>query len=471
MKRFKRIYLLLGILAIVCLGTIGAMQLEVHKEKIKNTDEIILAVPVDSVQAILWEYESETFAFHREEKWLYDEDEAFPVEEEKISRILEQFQEFGASFVIEEAEDYGQYGLEEPVCTIHLVTEEQSYEILLGGYSSMDSQRYVSIGDGNVYLVKNDPLDYFDVTVSDMIDHDELPAFGEVTGIRFAGAENYSITYEEDSTDTYCADDIYFIRRDEKTLPLDTSRVEEYLRNISRLNLTDYMTYNVTDEELAAYGLDVPELTVTIEYLSGNDDDGEILETFVMKISRSPEEKAADSETAGEDGDTEEEETAAYIRVGESQIVYRISSADYENLMAVSYDELRHPEVFTGDTTDIRQMEIALEETVYTVTSEEADGKRSYYYQEKEAEMAGLKSRLKNLKAVGFTQEQPTQKKEIELVIYLENENFPKVVIELYRYDGNNCLAVVDGEPVSFVQRSDVVDLIEAVYGIVLNES
>lgn len=38
------------------------------------------------------------------------------------------------------------------------------------------------------------------------------------------------------------------------------------------------------------------------------------------------------------------------------------------------------------------------------------------------------------------------------------------------RYDGNECLAVVDGEPVSFVQRSDVVDLIEAVHGIVLNE-
>lgn len=59
----------------------------------------------------------------------------------------------------------------------------------------MDSQRHISIGDGNVYLVKNDPLDYFDVTLSDLIDHDGLPAFGEVTGIRFAGAESYSITY------------------------------------------------------------------------------------------------------------------------------------------------------------------------------------------------------------------------------------------------------------------------------------
>lgn len=268
MKRSKKIYLLLEILAVVCAATIGVMQVEEHKEKIKNTDEIILSVSVDSVQSLSWEYESGAFAFHRDEKWLYDEDEAFPVKEEKINRILEQFQEFGASFIIEEAEDLGQYGLDEPVCTIHLATEEQSYEVQLGGYSSMDSQRYVSIGDGNVYLVKNDPLDYFDVDISDLIDHDKIPSFGQTTGIRFAGVENYDITYEEDSSGTYCADDIYFISKDDKTLPLDTSRVEEYLQNISGLNLTDYVTYNATDEELTAYGLDEPELAVTVAYLS-----------------------------------------------------------------------------------------------------------------------------------------------------------------------------------------------------------
>lgn len=308
------------------------------------------------------------------------------------------------------------------------------------------------------------------MVISDLIDHDEIPSFEKTTGIQFAGIENYSITYEEDSADTYCADDIYFVSRDEKTLPLDTSRVEEYLQKISRLNLTDYVTYNVTDEELAAYGLDEPELIVNIEYLSEDENGGEISNTFVMYISRSPEAKAADGETVGEDSNPEEEETIAYVRVGESQIVYQISSSSYENLMAVSYDSLRHPEVFSADTMDIRQIDIALEETVYTITSEEDGDKRIYYYQEKEVEMANLKSKLKNLNAASFTEEQPTQKEEIRLVVYLDNENFPEVVIELYRYDGNECLAVVDGEPVSFVQRSDVVELIEAVHGIVLNE-
>lgn len=33
-------------------------------------------------------------------------------------------------------------------------------------------------------------------------------------------------------------------------------------------------------------------------------------------------------------------------------------------------------------------------------------------------------------------------------------ENDPEVFIVLYRYDGERCLAVVDGAPVAFVERS-----------------
>lgn len=49
----------------------------------------------------------------------------------------------------------------------------------------------------------------------------------------------------------------------------------------------------------------------------------------------------------------------------------------------------------------------------------------------------------------------------------LDHENFPKVEIALYRYDGNYCLTV-DGKRVSLIERSLVVALIEAVNAIVL---
>lgn len=43
-----------------------------------------------------------------------------------------------------------------------------------------------------------------------------------------------------------------------------------------------------------------------------------------------------------------------------------------------------------------------------------------------------------------------------------------EIFSEIFRY-GENCLAVVDGETVCLVSRSDVIDIVEAVNAIVLN--
>ena len=46
---------------------------------------------------------------------------------------------------------------------------------------------------------------------------------------------------------------------------------------------------------------------------------------------------------------------------------------------------------------------------------------------------------------------------------------FPEIEIILYRYDGSNCLAVVDGQSVSLVPRASAMEVVESVQAIVLN--
>jgi len=467
MKRSKKIYLLLGILIVTSIATYAAKQYEEHKEKIKNSEEIIMEIPRDSVKTLSWENESANLAFHKEEKWLYDKDEVFPVDEEKINELLEVFEELKAAFIIEDVEDFGQYGLDDPICTINLSTDEKSYEILVGDYSIMDSQRYISIGDGNVYLVKDDPMNYFDAVLDDMIDHDETPLFSNnVTKINFKGEENYNIVYEEDSVNTYNDDDVFFAQINGKNIPLDTTRVNSYLSKITHLNLIDYVTYNATDDELKKYGLDEPELTITVDYTSKDKDGKETSDTFVLNISQDPEEKKA---SKNESENSDEEKITAYARVGNSKILYKITSDSYKDLIEASYNSFRHLEVYYGDFKDIKQIDISLEGNDYTITSEKKGDKRTYYYNEEEVETLNLQNALENLKADSFTDKKPTQKKEIGLKLYLDNENYPEIKIDLYRYDGTYCLAVIDGEPVSLVKRNYVVDLIEAVHSIVLN--
>ncbi len=440
MKRNKKIGILCGILICVSLAAFGVSKYEKQKEIIKNSDEIIMEIKKEDVKVLSWECDMGSFAFHRDENgsWLYDEDEEFPVDKEKIENLLELFEEFGVAFMIEEVEDFEQYGLDTPVCTICMETESDSYEIRLGNYSTMDSQRYVSIGDGNVYLVKTDPLEQFEIEISEVFHHDEIPELKEVTQIQFSGTESEDIIYEKDSTNTYSSEDVYFVKREESLLPLDTSRVQEYL--------------------------DTPELSVVFEYADiGEDKDKETKETFALYIGRDPKEQ----EVEESDKDTEEEVTA-YARIGESKIIYQLTTEQYKKLKEITYDTLRHQELFWADFSDVHQLDILLEDNHYVITSELEDGDRTYYYQEEELEMANIQSAISGLKVKTFSDKTPKQKEEISLTLYLDNENFPKVQIQLYRYDGENCIAVVDGETIALVERTCVVDLIEAVNHIVL---
>lgn len=91
-----------------------------------------------------------------------------------------------------------------------------------------------------------------------------------------------------------------------------------------------------------------------------------------------------------------------------------------------------------------------------------------WFYQGTKIDVTDLETALGALSADSFTEETPTGKEEIRFTAYLSNANFPKVEVVLYRYDGEYCLATVDGRTVSLVPRSQAVALMEAVNAIVL---
>ena len=472
MKRSKRLIALVAVLAVVCVATFALTKYEEKQEEIQNSDAVILEISADSVESISWEFSDEGLAFHKGENgWLYDDDEAFPVSEEKVTDILSHFESFGVSFIIENVEDYSQYGLDNPECTINLTTTEQSYELKLGDFSKMDEQRYVDIGDGNVYLVSEDPADYMQTDLSSMILHDETPDFEKVVDIQYAGNETYTITYAEESTNSYSEDDTYFTEKDGETVPLDPETVTTYLDTIESLSLVNYATYNATDEELSSYGLDNPEISVAVNYTYTGEDENEISDSYILHIGQNQEElKEAEEAEANEEEDIPA--VTKYVRIGDSQIVYELDDSSYETLVAASYDDLRHNEVFWADSDTMTQIDITLEGEEHVLTSEideDDEETRVWYYGEEEIELVDFRTALKTLMADSFTSEAAGQKEEISLTIHLDNENFPQVKIQLYRYDGTNCLAVVDGESVSLVERSSVMELVEAVQAIVLN--
>ena len=469
MRKATKLYALLGVLLVVCIAAFAVSRYEEKKEQIKNSGEVILEIPTDSVTALSWTNDSGTFSFTKDETWVYDDDNAFPVDEEKINNMLEQFTSFAAAFAIDDVEDYAQYGLDEPICTIRITAGEESYTVELGDFSKMDEQRYISIGDGKAYLVSHDPLDEFDAVLRDMILDDTIPEFDTAEQIEFSGSENYTIIRDEDGK-SICADDIYFTDGQ----PLDTDNVDTVLSAIQSLSLTNYVSYNVTDEELTTFGLDDPELTIKMEY-STRDDDGNAEDsgTLLLRISRNPEEVAAYEEAVEKDEDDLPDVTC-YVRVGQSQIVYEISQSVYDQLTAVSYDTLRHQKLFTADFDTVTSIDVALSGENYTFTynppedKDDEDAEGTWTYNDEEFDVYDLRTALRAISASSFTDETPTGQEEISLTVHLDNEDFPTFTLTLYRLDGTNCIATVDGKAVALVSRSQTVDLIEAVNELTL---
>ena len=468
----KKQITLCALLAVFAAVSITAVLVSRHEEKveqIKNSGETILAIPTDTVTALSWTNEEGTFSFTKDETWTYDDDSTFPVDEEKINDLLAQFEDFTAAFVIDDVEDYEQYGLDEPVCTINVAAGEETYTVELGDFSKMDEQRYVSIGDGKAYLVSHDPLDEFDAVLRDMILDDTIPEFDTAEQIAFSGEESYTITYDEDGT-SICADDVYFTDGQ----PLDTDNVNEWLTALMTLDLTNYVSYNVTDEELQTFGLDDPDLTVTLDYSSSDEDGNETDSgTLVLHLSQNPEELAAYNEAIESEAD-EIPDVTCYARVGDSQIVYQITQTEYDDLTAVSYDTLRHQKLFTADFDIVTSIDVTLEGETYTFTydpPEDEDGEDAegtWTYQDADFDVYDLRTALRSLTAVSFTDEVPDGQEEISMTVHLDNEDFPTFTLTLYRYDGESCIACVDGEPVAFVSRAQTVDLVEAVRALTL---
>jgi hypothetical protein len=472
MSRSKKIYVLLGVFAIISLITVIVSRTEQKKEEIQNSDETILAIAADDVTTLSWEVDDSSYAFHKDGSWLYDEDEAFPVSESKIASLLSMFEDFGVSFIIENVEDFGQYGLDDPVGTINIATADQEITLTLGDFSTMDSERYVSIGDGNVYLVSTDPYDSFNVELSSLIDNDEIPNITAATEIVYSGAESGDVVYDE-NLDSDCTSDVYYLEQDSAKLPLDTDNVSSYLSKLYYMSLSDYATYNASADDLVSYGLSDPELTLVISYK----DDDEVEQSVQLTLGRTDEQKsAADSESEEEteatyDTDTDTSSVGGYLRVGQSQIVYELSSTNYENLLSISYDSLRHKDVFVADFSSVEKMVITLDGGEYTILASGDADNRTYTYEGSEIDITDIKSALTALSADSFTTEAASGEEEISLTLYVTKDDDSEsiITITLYREDGSECVAEVNGEPVSLVARSSAMDLVEAVYAVVLN--
>ena len=179
MNRQKKLLLLVGVLAALCVVIAIVTGVQKHIDTVTTVDEEIVAADPEALTAVSWTKEGATLSFTQADgTWQDASDAAFPVDQEKMADFLSHFESVHASFIIENVEDFAQYGLDDPSCTITLTSADGDTVLELGDFSTMDEKRYVTLGDGTVYLIDDDLAGYA-VTDRDELMRQELESEGE----------------------------------------------------------------------------------------------------------------------------------------------------------------------------------------------------------------------------------------------------------------------------------------------------
>ena len=125
MKRQKNLLILVGVLAALCAGIAAVKGVQKHIDKVSTVSEDILSIDPDALTSVRWTVGGKSLTFANSDSgWQQQDDDAFPVDQDKISDLLDHFAPLTASFVIHDVTDYSQYGLDKPTGTVTFSTAD-----------------------------------------------------------------------------------------------------------------------------------------------------------------------------------------------------------------------------------------------------------------------------------------------------------------------------------------------------------
>lgn len=462
MKRGKTLIGLLLVLAVLLGATAIAQKLN-PELNVEETEEVtLLELDTEAVTNLSWSYEDETVALtHGEEGWAYEADSSFPLQQSRPDSMVSTLASLSVDKMIETPAELSEYGLDEPVCTIQVTAGEET-EILVGGENSMDGGRYVSIGDGKVYLVEDSLLDVFSGGLYDLVEKEKLPNLTRLKGVTIDGETvSLELCYLEDSGLAYSDEYTWFLREGETYLTLDPERTDSLLEHLQGLYWGACVDYKADEAALAEYGLDTPAVTVTADYTETvqvetgeTDEDGNTVYdteeregTFVLEI-----------------GDYEGD--SCYARIAGSQMVYLIDASVCDALLYTGYDALRPDDILRMDWDTVTAIDITLdgaeyhvERTVEEVTDDEGETSEETFYRLDGAELA-LEDVLDELLSMESTGSQdgltPQRESVLRFRFYRNTDTFQEVELVFYRYHSASCLVELNGECRLFADRETV---------------
>ena len=268
-KRGKTLLLLTLLLVLLLGATAAVLKLapqEVEKEESTNEGVEILTLKEEDASAINWTVGNQTFSMSKDgEDWVLDSDPAFPLDQTHMENIFLDLGGLLSYNTLENVTDWAEYGLDEPSAIIHVEdADKKLVTIHLGDPAPMDSLRYLSLGDGKVYLVSNAILNNYRVTLDDLMAFESIPTFSNHEKITVVSGDSVLELICNTNTSSEGKTSVWTCGEQE----LDAALVQSFCDNIQSLAWADCVAYGVSD--FAQYGLDTPVLTASVDWYNAD---------------------------------------------------------------------------------------------------------------------------------------------------------------------------------------------------------
>ena len=202
MNRGTKLLILVGVLVLV----LGAFFLLIklgpgNGDNTAGTNtQVVFSLDPAKVTKFGWKYTDEANFTKTENGWVNDADSTFPVNSSVLEYMITGLVQVTSSKTIEKPTDLGQYGLINPYCAIKVTVDGKDYNLAIGDQNVHNGLVYFSNGDGNVYMVKSDIVNYFNFGPEKVLLMETIPSLSTLISLKVEhGEKTYEITKQLDS--------------------------------------------------------------------------------------------------------------------------------------------------------------------------------------------------------------------------------------------------------------------------------
>lgn len=528
MKRKKQNRLLLILFILLIIFAIAYILLrqynqQLEEEEALETQESTIAflpenLDVSDIIGFSFIADKDVLQFeYSDDTWYLSTDHTCPLDQDIISSIVSNMNNLTARRQVDDSlEQLDTYGLDNPSNTITIVDADGvQATIYIGNANSVTDDYYIYMEDDTtVYTIESSFANAFNYDLTDLIQIEDFPEMSadlltDVTVQKSDGTWTMDYKEEGDSSIDYTATSTWFLTTPNNIVSaMDSSLSSTMTSTVCGLTPESCIAYNITDSDLANYGLKDPAAKITVHYQEAVTVEAETETQGSSAASATSSSTAESDSTESQDtGESEDEtkstqstqtvyeprtltfsigiaedkngESTYYINWQDSKQIYSISedtakyfldlSADSFtsmtpfNILPANVDQLK---ATVGDTTttykitrssSVNEDEEETTKTTYTKNNEEISSEDFNVLYEKLQDLTAEKLYSKDNADEGVTGDAVT----IELT--LNNTEMKTVTFTMKPYDNNYYSVALNGTNTWLVNKMDVSTIIKKI--------